>query len=129
MANPPLFHILGPTQTNKPDMTFSTTIGGRTIEIRLKWNERIEFWNMGVFTADGEVIIRGIRTVANIDLFGPYSDERLPPGQLIAFDSENKGADPGRNDWVERHQLLYAEFSLDQDDDIDVVGPPDIGPV
>ena len=56
-----------------------------------------------------EVVLEGLRVVANSDMLQPYSDARLPPGQLIAHDTTNLQQDPGRDDWRERHILIYIE--------------------
>lgn len=121
--------IPGPAQSTDADMTFSSLVGEFRLQFRLKWNERLARWTLGIATSDGESIIDGIAVIADFDLLQGFADNRLPPGQLIASDSLNLGQAPGRNDWLERHQLMYGEFFASTDDQLSVDPREGGGPV
>jgi hypothetical protein len=69
----------------------------------------VKWWSLTLIDARREEILSNIKVVGGTDLLGPYSDPRLPPGQLFAHDTQNRFEDPGRNDFESRHILLYIE--------------------
>jgi len=103
-------HIVqGPEQSDKPELRFGAVMGGREFAMKLTWLPCQEFWDLEMVAPSGEQLLAGIRVVANLDMLNPYSDDRMPPGMLICHDTENLQQNPGRNDWRERHRLVYVD--------------------
>ena len=101
--------IQGPEQTNRPEIRFGAVLGGRQYDMILTWLPCESFWDFEMFSEAGVALLAGIKVTANIDILQPYTDSRMPPGQLVCHDTENKRQDPGRNDWRQRHRLVYID--------------------
>ena len=101
--------IQGPDQTDRAEIRFGAVMSGEQYDIKLTWLTCQEFWELELVSQAGEPLLVGVKVTANVDMLQPYSDSRMPPGQLVAHDTENKGADPTRNDWRERHILVYVD--------------------
>ncbi|MCA9681132.1 MAG: hypothetical protein KC457_02985 [Myxococcales bacterium] len=72
---------------------------------------RSQRWSWWLFTASGAAIVSGLDLVVGVDLLGPISDPRRPPGQLFAVDTGRMGAPPGRLDLRGRVQLIYRPIA------------------
>ena len=101
--------IQGPEQTDRAEILFGATLGGREFDMKLTWLPCQSFWEFEMFSAAGVPLLVGIKVTANIDMLQPYSDSRMPPGLLVAHDTTNKQQDPTRNDWQQRHRLVYVD--------------------
>lgn len=101
--------IQGPEQTDRSEIHFGAVMSGAEFAMILTWLPCQEFWELEMVTQSGERLLDGVKVTANIDMLQPYSDFRMPPGQLVCHDTDNKQADPGRNDWRERHRLVYVD--------------------
>jgi len=101
--------VNGPQKSQSIDISWRSVLDGVVYRFRLKYRERYDCWDMQIAESDGSVIIDGIRVTEGIDLLYPYSDPRLPPGELICVDTKGLGAAPTRRDWRERHILKYIE--------------------
>lgn len=53
-----------------PDQRIDTTIDGKPITLRLKWNERFGYWFMYIYTRSLEPILGGIKLVPGVWLTG-----------------------------------------------------------
>lgn len=78
-----------------------------TYGLRVVWNYRADQWAFSIFDAAGLPIAENIGLVVGVPLAKRIKDARMPPGTLIAFDSANKGADPGLTDLGTRTVLCY----------------------
>lgn len=107
--------IQGPEQTDKPEIRFGAVLGGEQYDLKLTWLPCQSFWELEMVSQAGEQLLAGIKVTANVDMLQPYSDSRMPPGQLVCHDTDNKQADPTRNDWRERHRLVYVDPETDPD--------------
>lgn len=109
MSFPRGFRINGPKFSTKSKINFSAKMDSIIIRFRLYWNQRFKYWELSSFTDAGDVIVEGKRVVADYDMWEPYSDVRLPPGSLVCKDTTELGQKPGRNDFRDRHFLMYVE--------------------
>ena len=98
--------IQGPEQTDRSEIRFGAVLGGRQFDLKLTWLPCQSYWELEMVSGAGARLLDGVKVTANIDMLQPYSDSRMPPGQLVCHDTENKQVDPGRNDWRERHRLV-----------------------
>ena len=102
-----VFTLKGPESTTASLIRFGTVIDGTTYRVTLEWLRYQSFWIFSWADVQGRPIVAGLRVVPNHNLFQPYTDQRLPAGSVIAHDTQNKKEEPGRNDWRERHLLLF----------------------
>ncbi|WP_050862606.1 phage baseplate plug family protein [Enterobacter kobei] len=51
-----------------PDQRIDTTVDGKPITLRLKWNERFGYWFMSIYTRSLEPILGGIKMVPNVGM-------------------------------------------------------------
>ncbi len=109
--------IQGPEQSNRAEMRFGAVLAGRQYDMALVWNDRMKYWRFEMIGPNNDQLIDGIRVVANLDMLQPYNDARMPPGALVCHDTENLRQPPGRQDWLERHILVY----VDPEDDPEAV--------
>ncbi len=100
--------IQGPEQTALAEIRFGAVLAGRQYDMTLTWIPCASFWTFEM-ALEGENLIAGVHVPANLDMLQPYADSRMPPGQLIAHDTEGKQEAPGRDDWRERHRLVYVD--------------------
>jgi hypothetical protein len=101
-----------PIDTTTEHFSFLTELDGETYGFEFHWNERESGWFMSVLTADEEPIVAGKRVVVDWPLTARDPDVRLPPGMLVAQDTEGARQDPGRYDLGSRVVLLY--FTADE---------------
>lgn len=90
-----------------------TSLDGQDYELTFQWNQRESKWYLDLRDQDGVDISIGIKLVANVPLLLRLTDERRPPGDLIAVDmtSANNDSkvsfDPGLLELGTRVVLLY----------------------
>ena len=101
--------IQGPEQTDAPEILFGAVLAGEQYDMKLTWLSCQFFWELEMIGPSGDELIVGIKVTANVDMLQPYSDSRMPPGQLICHDTTNLQQDPGRSDWRDRHRLVYVD--------------------
>jgi hypothetical protein len=86
-----------------------------------------EYWIISVADENGEAIFDSMRLIEGNNIFAPFSDLRLPVGRLILHDTENLHEEPGRNDLVNRHILVFTdlgEVEVDTDFVVEPADPP-----
>lgn len=101
--------VNGPQLSSSIDIRWRSVLDGVKYGFRLKYRERYDCWDLQVLTSQGEIVLDGIRVTEGNDMLAAYTDTRLPPGQLICRDTRGLGETPTRNDWRDRHILLYVE--------------------
>lgn len=107
-----VFTIPGPESSANSLISFGTALpDGNTYLVTLEWLQYEEYWILSWADVQGLAILAGLRVVANFNMFYAYSDPRLPKGSLIAHDTQNLKQPPGRNDWRDRHLLLFVPAS------------------
>lgn len=60
-------------QSGFPDQTADIAIGNQTYTIRVKWNERFEFWSMSIYDREAGPIATGIRMVRDYPMISHLS--------------------------------------------------------
>lgn len=103
--------VNGPQLSTSIDIRWRSVLEGVKYGFRLKYRERYDCWDLQILTAQGEIVIDGIRVTEGYDMLNAFTDTRLPPGQLICKDTRGLGEHPTRNDWRDRHILTYVERS------------------
>jgi hypothetical protein len=86
------------------------TLDGRDYTLDLKWNDYLECWTFSLSDSELLPIVEGVRITTNRPLFRWYkSDDRMPPGELVAITLTNDVSDPGFDDFGtgKRVELTY----------------------
>lgn len=103
--------VNGPQRSSSIDIRWRSILDGVRYAFRLKYRERYDCWDIQIATAQGEVVIDGIRVAEGNDMLAAWTDPRLPPGQLVCVDTRGLGEHPTRDDWRDRHILTYTSPS------------------
>lgn len=90
--------IVLPIRNDIPHQTFSTELEGVTYGFEFRWNDRASAWFCTIKTAEEETIVSNRKVVLNRPLFIRFTDERLPPGPIIALDTSGQDLAPGLED-------------------------------
>lgn len=107
-----------PTSTTFPFYSQTTTLDGQDYVFRFLWNQREGTWFFSLLDADEDPIVEGLKVVVNLPLLRLVTDERKPPGVLLAVDTTAPevdrtagekvlALDPGLEELGERVLLLY----------------------
>lgn len=99
--------ILIPLRNDLPDYSFQIELDGKTYGLRLRLNQRDGSWYFDVRDAEDTVLVAGRRLVIGLPLLRRYTDERLPPGELLAVDSSGANEEAGPADLGARVRLFY----------------------
>lgn len=102
--------LLIPTSSD-PDYEQVTTLDGTTYRLRFIWNQRSEFWTLNLYDVEGDPIVTGIKIVNDIDLLKRQTKDTIPPGAIVAIDTNDTGVPPGLEDLGSRILLVYYEES------------------
>lgn len=92
-----------------------TALDGQDYIFRFWHNQREDRWYMDLFDAERSPIATGRKLVSNTNLIDCISDDRVPPGVIVAFDRHSYGDAPrpaitaGLLDLGERVLLLYFD--------------------
>lgn len=96
------------TQFNNSSSFVETiTLDNKIYEFQFDWNVRDEHWSMMIRDKNNQVIVSGIKIVADYELISMYRYLDVPPGYLIAVDTSGQGLDPGFDDFGTRVLLMY----------------------
>ncbi len=60
------------------------TMDGNQYFMVFKYDKRNDRWRLDLLDVDSELIIAGVKLVTDLDLLIPFSDPRLPTGELFA---------------------------------------------
>lgn len=102
---PEIFRI--PVDSSASSYKVRMDLEGEEFVFKLYFNERMNRWLLSIYDANEEPILMGIALNVDGSLIGRYSDPRLPPGELIFYDTSAQFREGGRNDLGDRCLLLY----------------------
>lgn len=100
-----------PVRNDAPHFDFFTNLDGERYGFEFKWNEREERWYMSVLDSSGTDLLSGRKVVVGLSLIGRFSSSALPPGRIMAVDTQGTDTAPGLNDLGQRVQVLYFDES------------------
>jgi hypothetical protein len=98
-----------PTSTELPSYVQRTTLEGREYVLAFDWNEREGRWFFDVLDSEETPLAVGLKVVVGFPLLRRKTDPRLPPGDFLAIDTSDTGADPGFAELGGRVRLCYLE--------------------
>jgi hypothetical protein len=96
-----------------PFYTMTTALDGSDYLLEFRYNQREAAWYVNVSLSDGTLLAAGVKIVCNRPLLVHFSDERLPPGVLVAYANSTDASVPGLTELGEdrRVTLLYYSAS------------------
>lgn len=101
-----------PITQEGPWFSISTELDGAAFKLSFRWNERLEQWVLDVADGDGNPIVSGIRVVIDQPLLNRFRGiSGMPPGEIMAIDTENTGLDADLEDLGRRVALFYLSES------------------
>lgn len=107
-------YIKLPLRADLPAYEYQITLEDKILFFDFNWNARIGKWFLTIKDENQAEIVKGIKLLASVDLFGRFKDTRLPLGTLYILDTANENKDPGIEDLGRRHIMLYREsFTID----------------
>lgn len=103
--------VVVPTST-EGDAFYTTRVkmDGVDYNCRFAWNTRMERWFVDVYDSESNPIVMGLVLNVNTPLFRYYkTDDRMPPGEMMALCRTPDQEDPGLDDMGsdQRTQLTY----------------------
>lgn len=113
--------ILIPTAKNVAHYAQTTTLDGRTYRLEFDWIQRWQRWTLSLYTSGGEPLLLGAPLLSGNDLLAPHRwDDRLPPGSLGVFNSQDQGGDPGLTDFGTSgaFTLIYVPAEEEEPDEV-----------
>jgi hypothetical protein len=88
--------------------SFHVDLEGITYGFDFSWNWMRSFWSVVIRDATGEALLSQTLRTGNALLARFQAREgRLPPGEIIVFDTSGQDKDPGLQDLGTRVQLIY----------------------
>lgn len=105
--------ILSVPTSDDPFYTQVSDLDGTDFILEFRYNQRENAWYFGVSLTDTTRLVSGVKVVCDVDLLGRFSDNRLPPGKLMAVANEQNDTVPGMGELgVDRRvTLVYVEAS------------------
>ena len=80
-----------------PDSTQRVRLDGREYVLRWRWVQRASRWALDLSSADGTLLVGGIRVAPNVPLLRDVRAGRpeMPPGELLVVDPRRSPRVPG----------------------------------
>lgn len=104
--------LIVPVDSEDHDYTVRTELGGKTLELRFLYNERLDRWSMDVANEDGLILVAGIPLVLGCDLLAPYG---LNLGSFYLVDMEARKAQFSPAITFEDASAAYKVASLEDE--------------
>lgn len=101
--------LLIPVDSDAEFYDLTVDLDGRSYTFEVRWNARSLAWFIATYDGSGELLVAPRRVVIGANLLGRGADSRLPPGELLAVDTSQTGADAGRDDLGTRVVIVYSE--------------------
>lgn len=96
------------------DSLLEIALEGNTYFLRMSWNSEGEFWVLGLEDYAHNLIIAGIRVVADTPLLSMWRHLPVPPGELVVLLMDDTRQDIRRTDFADGSAaLIYTEESED----------------
>ena len=100
-----------PVDSENPSYEFQVDLEGATHTLRFDFNTRAGLWQMSLLDAAAEnLVIGSVPVLTGVSLFSNYkAAPGIPPGDFVAINEADPGADAGRDDLGSAVKLFYAE--------------------
>jgi len=98
-----------PLNSDVPKYRLKTTLEDTEYTFVIRYNQRKDIWIMSLLDSNEDPIIYGQPILLGQLFFDYLVDERLPPGNLFAFNAENFSAEANRNTLGTEVLMIYRE--------------------
>lgn len=95
-----------PIMTGEPSQQLDTSLNDFPVSMRVKWNERFNFWSLDINDRESTPILLNIRLVTNFPLIKKFALSQFE-GELILVQMSGLPIDPDINALGNTHQLIY----------------------
>ena len=102
-----------PTDSD-PYYSIRSRLDGKDYGLSFAWNDREERWYLSIYDDADNLLLAGIKLIANWPLLRNYhADPNVPPGELMVVDQTRDGTPPGLKELGEnaRCVLCYQEVT------------------
>jgi hypothetical protein len=99
-----------PIEPGEANQRLQVELDGLVFGLLLQWNDRDDAWWLSIATESGDLIVSGIRVIANTPLLRQFVGEAMPEGELTAIDTRSPPSDPpGLDELGDVVLLVYEE--------------------
>jgi len=97
-----------------PRWTLDVQLDGEVYTFRARWNTRMKTWALDILTADGDVLLRGVRAVLDYPLLPRWRTGDMPPGELFVVCPTGRcRQDPGRDSIGDDEPMRFVYVEAD----------------
>ncbi|HPQ71528.1 MAG TPA: hypothetical protein PKW95_20550 [bacterium] len=98
-----------PLDPTYPAQDVRVKLGEKTYRLQFIWNRRQALWSMNISTDNGTLLLSGVPLHPDSIPLQPFSNSKLPPGQIIVWDTGDPEKTPGRYEFgtQNRVRILY----------------------
>lgn len=82
-------------------------LSGVLYRFRVLWNERGQFWTIGIFDSSDNPIVQGVKIVSDYPLFARFSNPLLPPGQIYCINTSDDKTEPNDSNLGTQFLIVY----------------------
>jgi len=95
--------------SRSPKQAMTTTLGGRSFRLRVRWSTVMEAWYLDVQRPDGTALLSGQRLVVSWPIFvgSPDAGGFEEGSFLMALDQSGQNLEAGRDSWGVTHHLAW----------------------
>jgi hypothetical protein len=90
-----------------PEFVQEVTLEDEPYRFTTKWNTRGEYYTMDIATAEGELLIAGLKIALNAVLLRRHPGRDLPPGEITVIDPSGAYDKIAFEDVETRISLVY----------------------
>lgn len=101
--------------SDSPFAFIDIPIQGFVYRFRYKYNSRFDYWEVGIYNTQDEVLIDGLKIVLNYNIIAQYVDRNLPEGKIIAIRVS------GTTERITKEELLDGRVLLSYFEEIEDV--------
>jgi hypothetical protein len=91
-----------------PSYVSEVTLENVAYRFVFKWNTRGEYYTIDIETAEGELLVAGLKMALKAALLRRHPGRGLPPGEIVVIDPSGSNAAIAFDDPEERISLVYV---------------------
>ena len=97
-----------PVRSHIRNYTFGVDLDHRLYYFTFYFNQKLKIWLFNILDSTKTTLLYGVPLQSNIKLIDHYVDERLMPGNLLAFDTLRESKNADITDLGTRIMVLYV---------------------
>jgi hypothetical protein len=96
-----------------PSFLIDVPLQSLVYRFKYKWSSRFEYWEVGIYDTQDNVLIEGLKIVLNYNIIAQYVDRNLPRGKIIPIRVS------GETRKIEKEELIDGRVLLSFFEEID----------